>query len=75
MDSMDASLIEQALNYHGEQLQKIWEDSRGKEELSLLIVEKPNFEIYEQREKTLRYACHFVHTKVLRSLYFLNNIK
>lgn len=58
MDSLDAVLIEQALNYHGEQLQKIWEDRRGKDELSMLFDEKLSFEVYEQREKTLWYN-HF----------------
>ncbi|XP_051167675.1 tetratricopeptide repeat protein 14 homolog isoform X2 [Leptopilina boulardi] len=53
MDSLDAVLIEQALNYHGEQLQKVWEDRRGKDELSMLFDEKLSFEVYEQREKTL----------------------
>lgn len=53
VDGLDAILIEQALNYHGEELQKVWDETRGKDELSVLLGEKPNFEVYEQREKTL----------------------
>lgn len=55
MESMDARLVAQALNYHGQQLQKVWEGERNENELAMLNLKEPNFEIYQQRQKTLRY--------------------
>lgn len=52
---MDARLVAQALNYHGQQLQKVWEGERNENELVMLNLKEPNFEIYQQRQKTLRY--------------------
>lgn len=54
MDSMDPRLVAQALNYHGQQLQKVWEGERNENELIMLNLKDPNFEIYQQRQKTLR---------------------
>lgn len=54
MESMDAHLVAQALNYHGQQLQKVWEGERNENELVMLNLKDPNFEIYQQRQKTLR---------------------
>lgn len=54
---MDARLVGQALNYHGQQLQKVWEGERNENELVMLNLKEPNFEIYQQRQKTLRYMC------------------
>lgn len=56
MESMDARLVAQALNYHGQQLQKVWEGERNENELAMLNLKEPNFEIYQQRQKTLRYV-------------------
>jgi len=55
MESMDARLVAQALNYHGQQLQKVWEGERNENELVMLNLKDPSFEIYQQRQKTLRY--------------------
>lgn len=55
MESMDARLVAQALNYHGQQLQKVWESERNDNELVMLNLKEPSFEIYQQRQKTLRY--------------------
>ena len=55
MDSMDSRLVAQALNYHGQQLQKIWDGERNESELAKLNLKEPNFEIYQQRQKTLRW--------------------
>lgn len=52
---MDARLVAQALNYHGQQLQKVWEGERNENELVMLNLKDPSFEIYQQRQKTLRY--------------------
>jgi len=53
---MDARLVAQALNYHGQQLQKVWEGERNENELAMLNLKDPSFEIYQQRQKTLRYT-------------------
>lgn len=53
---MDARLVAQALNYHGQQLQKVWEGERNENELVMLNLKDPSFEIYQQRQKTLRYT-------------------
>lgn len=52
---MDARLVAQTLNYHGQQLQKVWEGERNENELVMLNLKEPSFEIYQQRQKTLRY--------------------
>lgn len=57
---MDARLVAQALNYHGQQLQKVWEGERNENELAMLNLKEPNFEIYQQRQKTLRFVTGFV---------------
>lgn len=60
MESMDARLVAQALNYHGQQLQKVWEGERNENELAMLNLKEPNFEIYQQRQKTLRCVAEFI---------------
>lgn len=62
MESMDARLVAQALNYHGQQLQKVWEGERNESELVMLNLKDPSFEIYQQRQKTLRYISNFVYS-------------
>lgn len=64
---MEARLVAQALNYHGQQLQKVWESERNENELAMLNLKEPSFEIYQQRQKTLRYllALGFVSNKFL----------
>lgn len=66
---MDARLVAQALNYHGQQLQKVWEGERNENELAMLNLKEPNFEIYQQRQKTLRY----VYVRWISSSTFLRN--
>ncbi|XP_032454896.1 tetratricopeptide repeat protein 14 homolog isoform X6 [Nasonia vitripennis] len=56
MDGMDSHLIAQALNYHGQQLQKVWESERNESELLMLNLKEPSFEIYQQRQKTLSFS-------------------
>jgi len=64
MESMDARLVGQALNYHGQQLQKVWEGERNENELVMLNLKDPNFEIYQQRQKTLRYIHIYTYTYI-----------
>ncbi|XP_044001317.1 uncharacterized protein DDB_G0290685-like isoform X2 [Aphidius gifuensis] len=56
VDSMESRLVAQALNYHGQQLQKVWEGERNENELAMLNLKDPNFEIYQQRQKTLSFG-------------------
>lgn len=65
MESMDARLVAQALNYHGQQLQKVWEGERNENELVMLNLKDPSFEIYQQRQKTLRCTSVFIYTGCL----------
>ncbi|XP_033207659.1 tetratricopeptide repeat protein 14 homolog [Belonocnema kinseyi] len=56
MESMEGRLVAQALNYHGQQLQKVWESDRNESELAKLNLKEPSFEIFQQRQKTLSLA-------------------
>lgn len=71
MESMDARLVAQALNYHGQQLQKVWEGERNENELVMLNLKDPSFEIYQQRQKTLRYISVFVYNLDLSSEIYI----
>lgn len=66
---MDARLVAQALNYHGQQLQKVWEGERNENELAMLNLKEPNFEIYQQRQKTLRYLYIWLRSRAARSFF------
>lgn len=68
---MDARLVAQALNYHGQQLQKVWEGERNENELAMLNLKEPNFEIYQQRQKTLRYVLDDSSSNIIHQM-FLN---
>lgn len=77
MESMDARLVAQALNYHGQQLQKVWEGERNENELAILNLKDPSFEIYQQRQKTLRYVSiifdNYLESIFIAAEYFLLN--
>jgi len=73
MESMDARLVAQALNYHGQQLQKVWEGERNENELVMLNLKDPSFEIYQQRQKTLRYMST-TYLKLSRCRYTIWNL-
>ncbi|KRG01686.1 uncharacterized protein Dmoj_GI22632, isoform C [Drosophila mojavensis] len=48
---MNANYISRALSYHGQPLQKIWDDERGVEDLRRLNLTQPNYSIYQERQK------------------------
>ncbi|EDV93646.1 tetratricopeptide repeat protein 14 homolog isoform X1 [Drosophila grimshawi] len=48
---MNANYISRALCYHGQPLQKIWEDERGIEDLRRLNLTQPNYSVYQERQK------------------------
>ncbi|XP_059059280.1 tetratricopeptide repeat protein 14 homolog isoform X1 [Achroia grisella] len=53
--SLDASLVAQSINYHGQQLQKTWEAERGEEDLSKIGVGVLDFAVYQSRHKHLTF--------------------
>ncbi|KAM8705503.1 hypothetical protein ACLKA7_009890 [Drosophila subpalustris] len=48
---MNANYIARALCYHGQPLQKIWDDERGVEDLRHLNLTQPNYGVYQERQK------------------------
>lgn len=53
--TLDASLVAQSINYHGQQLQKTWEGERGEEDLSKIGVGPLDFAVYQSRHKHLTF--------------------
>lgn len=53
--SLDASLVKQSLNYHGQQLQKTWEAERGEDDLVKIGVGALDFAVYQSRHKHLTF--------------------
>lgn len=53
---LNTELISNSLNFHGQQLQKLWESDREEGELQKFGVTNLEFSLYQQRQKHLRYA-------------------
>ncbi|XP_063891386.1 tetratricopeptide repeat protein 14 homolog isoform X2 [Helicoverpa armigera] len=53
--SLDASLVTQSINYHGQQLQKTWEAERGEDDLTKIGVGALDFAVYQSRHKHLTF--------------------
>ncbi|RVE53334.1 hypothetical protein evm_002167 [Chilo suppressalis] len=53
--TLDASLVAQSINYHGQQLQKTWEAERGEDDLSKIGVGALDFAVYQSRHKHLTF--------------------
>ncbi|XP_046987706.1 tetratricopeptide repeat protein 14 homolog isoform X2 [Schistocerca americana] len=54
---LNPDLVVQSLNFHGQQLQKLWESERGEDDLSKVNVNSKeiDFEVYQQRQKQLSF--------------------
>ncbi|CAH2234881.1 tetratricopeptide repeat protein 14 homolog isoform X2 [Pararge aegeria] len=52
---LDAALVAQSINYHGQQLQKTWEAERGEEDLAKIGVGPLDFAVYQSRHKHLTF--------------------
>ncbi|XP_021205683.2 tetratricopeptide repeat protein 14 homolog isoform X4 [Bombyx mandarina] len=52
---LDASLVAQSINYHGQQLQKTWESERGEDDLAKIGVGALDFAVYQSRHKHLTF--------------------
>ncbi|XP_030374864.1 tetratricopeptide repeat protein 14 homolog isoform X2 [Scaptodrosophila lebanonensis] len=48
---MNANYIARALCYHGQPMQKIWEDERSVEDLRNMGLIQPNYSVYQERQK------------------------
>ncbi|XP_017083802.1 tetratricopeptide repeat protein 14 homolog isoform X2 [Drosophila eugracilis] len=48
---MNFEYIGQALGYHGQPLQKIWDDERGVEDLRVMGLTQVNYAVYQERQK------------------------
>lgn len=55
MEPFNSTLITQAINYHGQQLQKIWEAERGEQDLMKNNVRDLNYDVYNKRSKHLSF--------------------
>lgn len=55
MESFNASLVTQSFNFHGQQLQKMWEAERGEQDLIKHNIKDLNYELYNKRSKHLSF--------------------
>lgn len=53
--TLNAELITKSLNFHGQQLQKLWESERGEQDLAKRNVKDPDFHVYAQRQAHLSF--------------------
>ncbi|KAK9738006.1 Tetratricopeptide repeat [Popillia japonica] len=51
MESINTGLVTQSLNFHGQQLQKLWEAERGEQDLMKHNIKDLNYELYNKRMK------------------------
>lgn len=55
MEPLNSELVTRCLNFHGQQLQKIWEAERGDTDLAKQGVKDLDFLAYAQRQKHLAF--------------------
>ncbi|GJQ66979.1 hypothetical protein Trydic_g7979 [Trypoxylus dichotomus] len=55
MESFNTNLVTQSLNFHGQQLQKLWEAERGEQDLIKHNIKELNYELYNKRSKHLSF--------------------
>lgn len=55
METLNGDLVTRCLNFHGQQLQKIWEAERGDADLSKHNIKELDFMEYAQRQKHLSF--------------------
>lgn len=55
MEPLNSNLVAQTINFHGQQLQKIWEADRGEQDLPKHNVRDLNFDMYNKRSKHLSF--------------------
>lgn len=52
---MDPELVAQTLNFHGQQLTKLWENERGAASLQSASLRDLDYQVYQKRSQTLGY--------------------
>ena len=52
---MDPELVVQTLNFHGQQLTKLWENERGAASLQVASLRDLDYQVYQKRSKDLGY--------------------
>lgn len=55
MESVNNQLLTRSINFHGQQLQKLWEGEFGESDLARKNVKDLNFQVYGQRQKNLSF--------------------
>lgn len=55
MESLNNQLLARSLNFHGQQLQKLWEGEFGESDLTRRNIKELNFQVYGQRQKNLSF--------------------
>lgn len=55
MESVNNQLLTRAINFHGQQLQKLWEGEFGENDLTRRNLKDFNFQVYGQRQKSLSF--------------------
>lgn len=55
MEPLNANLLAQSMNFHGNQLQKLWEAEHGETSLIKADVGDLNYQVYGQRQKHLTF--------------------
>lgn len=55
MEHLNSHLILRAVNFHGQQLQKLWEGEFGDNDLARRGIKDLNFQVYGQRQKNLSF--------------------
>ena len=53
---MDPELVVQTLNFHGQQLTKLWENERGTASLQVASLRDLDYQVYQKRSKDLGYS-------------------
>lgn len=53
---MDPELVVQTLNFHGQQLTKLWENERGVASLQVVSSRDIDYQVYQNRSKDLGYV-------------------
>lgn len=55
MEHLNPTLVTQSMNFHGNQLQKLWEAEHGETSLIKHDVKDLNYQVYGQRQKYLTF--------------------
>ncbi|XP_028128031.2 tetratricopeptide repeat protein 14 homolog isoform X1 [Diabrotica virgifera virgifera] len=55
METVNSQLLTKAINFHGQQLQKLWEGEFGENDLTRKNVKDLNYNVYSQRQKNLSF--------------------